>query len=198
MRLPLHRGLAVGMALLLSGCASLNPMTLVKLLSIDLLKTEPGVMAVAAVAPRELMLRTGDVRMELKLKSDDGAINIHETVYLEVAEMPGTLDIAYDRESQRVTMARVPRADFERLADAQKRGRAFRASGRKDGKGSLSIGVIDGCHSGELPQGELPVSIYIRTEAGGDFLPVLSNVDLRQVENGTVAARIRPCATASH
>ena len=110
--------------------------------------------------------------------------------------MPAARGVPFDRETQRVTMARVPRADFERLSVAQKRGRAFRESGRKDGKGSLSIGVQGGCHAGPLPEGELPVSIYIRTEPRVDYLPVLSGVDLRQVEEGAVAARIRPCAEA--
>ena len=83
---------------------------------------------------------------------------------------------------------------MERLANAQKKARAFRDAGRKDGKGTMSVGVAGGCTDRPLPEGALPVSIYLKTERGGDYLPVITAADLRQIDNGSVAAKILPCA----
>ena len=189
----LIRCLPVLPALLLAGCASLNPVTLAKLARLDMLEADPGAIVVAAVAPTSIRLSTGDVKLTLKLDSDDPDWVINEVVLLEVAALTGADQVSHDLQTQNVTMARVPQDDLERLANAQKKARAFKTAGRKDGKGSLSVGVSGGCIQGALPDGPLEVSIYLKTERGGEFLPVINALDLRKIDNGALVAKILPC-----
>jgi hypothetical protein len=187
--------LALSVLLLsLTACASVNPAGLARLAALDPLSADSGQIAVAARLPLALKLRTGDLIMVIKTDGVGGSDKIDETFYLVVADAAsGDAGVIAPKAGERLQTARVAAVDIARLEAAQAKARAIKASGKRQGKGSLSIAVKGGCKTAELGKKPLIMNLFMKTEESAGFYPVISSFDLRRQFGNDLLAKLEPC-----
>ncbi len=187
------RGGSLIFALVTTGCASIMPSALLKLAAMDPLAADPAVLSIAAVMPAALKLRTGDVFLELSLNAPAPYGPVHEVVPLEIVDggrMPG---IVASPRFEHVQQARVATADVERLSAALAKARAYRATGARDGKGSISVTIRGGCRAGAISGGSLTAAIYMRLKPDEKVFPVTTALDLRKLLGDEAVGRLPAC-----
>jgi hypothetical protein len=178
--------------LALSACASLNPMALTRLAGLDPLQIAPEQMSVAAVMPVPLKLRTGDVVLHFAMDAPPPYGPINEKLPLEIVAGDNAPGVSASPSFERVQVARVAQADMARLAAAQAKARAFKATGRKDGKGSISVTIAGGCRDGAINPGALAVEIFMRSKADEQYF-LVSSVNLRKLLSDDAIEKLPLC-----
>ncbi|MBB6465486.1 hypothetical protein HNQ96_001344 [Aminobacter lissarensis] len=181
--------------LALSACGSLNPMALTKLAGLSPLEIAPEQISVAAVMPIPLRLRTGDVVLHFVMDAPAPYGPIDEKLPLEIVAGDNAPGVSASPSFERIQVARVAAADRARLAAAQAKARAFKATGRKDGKGSISVTIAGGCRDGAVNPGALSAEIYMRSNLDEQYFQ-LSSVNLRKLLPEDALARLPLCEDA--
>lgn len=176
----------------LSACASLNPMALTKLVGLNPLEIPPEQMSVAAVMPVPLKLRTGDVVLHFAMDAPAPYGPVNETLPLEIVAGDNAPGVAASPSFERIQVARVAQADVARLAAAQAKARAFQATGRKDGKGSISVTISGGCRDGAINRGALVAELYMRSKPDEQYF-LMSSLDLRKLLPEEAIAKLPMC-----
>ena len=178
----------------LSACASVNPVGLAKLAAMDPLSADPQQISVAARLPESLRLRTGDLIMVVKTDGVTGPGAIDETFYLAVADAaPGDAGLVIPEDGERLQTARVAPGDIERLRATQAKARTLKAAGTAKGKGSLTVSTRGGCKTGEFGDERLVMNLFMQTETGGEWFPVVSALDLRRALDDEMLDKIPAC-----
>lgn len=168
--------LLVGLLALGVGCASI-PMAL---MFNDPLSIDPGVfrMAVTGEAP-------------LKLKKKGAQLTLSYTVSTPTTYVPESFEERYDfeedtspfqdealKKEKEVHVYRLEPQAAKALRIWQEKLKQHRAAGG-DGKGSMAIGLSQGCRKGSLPQGPVYVGLYGKTQANAGFFLLAPRFDLR-------------------
>lgn len=179
--------------LALSACASLSPMALTKLVGLDPLEIAPEQMSVAAVMPVPLRLRTGDVVLSFVMDAPAPYGPVNETLPLEIVAGDNASGVSASPSFERIQIARVAQADVARLAAAQAKARAFRATGRKDGNGSISVKITGGCRDGAINRGPLTAELYMRSKPDEQYFPLMSSVNLRKLLSDEAIEKLPLC-----
>jgi hypothetical protein len=179
--------------MMLSACASLSPTAMVKLAGTDPLTVDPEKLSVAAVMPVPLKLRTGDVVLSFVLDAPAPYGPVNETIPLEIIAGERTAGVPASPSFERVQIARVAQADVARLAAAQAKARAFRETGRKDGKGSISVTITGGCRDGRIGDAAMVASIFMRSAPDEKYFPLVSSVNLRKLVGEAAVQNIPLC-----
>lgn len=142
---------------------------------------DPAGIRVSAHFPRGLRAVPGGTRLIIAFADGRPSESFVLATAAEAPPPPGP--------TQEAAVFRLAEADLPRLRDVQ----AAIAAGRTQGPrvhGSLSVSA-DLCHPGAMPEGRLPASTHLRTESGGEWVPVVLNFDLRRI--GDLPARIPLC-----
>jgi hypothetical protein len=189
-----HKPVLAAALLSLASCASVNPIGLAKLAAMDPLTADPAQLSVAARLPEALKLRTGDLVLTMKSDGAQGADAIDETFLLDVKDAKaGEAGVIMPEAGERLQTARVAPADIERLRVTQAKASAMRAARGKKGKGSISVNARGACRTGDLPAGALNLNIFMASEKGGSWFPVVSDLDVRKALGADVLAKIEAC-----
>lgn len=176
----------------LTACASLSPMALTKLVGLNPLDIAPEQMSVAAVMPVPLKLRTGDVVLHFAMDAPAPYGPVNETLPLEIVAGDNAPGVSASPSFERIQVARIAQADVARLAAAQAKARAFQATGRKDGHGSISVTISGGCRDGAINPGALVAELYMRSKPDEDYFR-MSSVNLRKLLPAAAIAKLPMC-----
>ncbi|MCX8567430.1 MULTISPECIES: hypothetical protein [Hyphomicrobiales] len=176
----------------LTACASLSPMALTKLVGLNPLDIAPEQMSVAAVMPVPLKLRTGDVVLHFAMDAPAPYGPVNETLPLEIVAGDNAPGVSASPSFERIQVARIAQADVARLAAAQAKARAFQATGRKDGHGSISVTISGGCRDGAINPGALVAELYMRSKPDEDYFR-MSSVNLRKLLPADAIAKLPMC-----
>lgn len=180
-------------ALVAAGCASITPSALVRLASMDPLAADPAVLGIAAVMPASLKLRNGDVVLDFSMEAPAPYGPVHEVVPLEIVDGGATPGVIASPSFEHIQQARIARADVDRLSAGLAKARAFRATGRRDGKGSITVTIRGGCRAGAVGGGPLVAAIHMRSKPGEKFFPLTTSIDLRKLLGDAAIAKLPAC-----
>ncbi len=189
----ISHGCMLVVALAVGGCASVAPSALFKLAALDPLSADPEVLAIAAVMPAALKLRTGDVVLDFSFQPPAPGGSVHEAVPLEIVDGDKATGVVASPSFEHVQQARVAAKDVERLAAGLAKARAYRETGRRDGKGSISVTIKGGCRAGATRDGSLTAAIYMRVKPGEKFFPLTTAINLRELLGNDAIARLPAC-----
>ncbi|WP_044006221.1 hypothetical protein [Jannaschia sp. CCS1] len=162
--------------LALTGCLSVNPVTLLRLAALDPLTADPTGMAVQMDLPDGVGVTDGSAFVRLQAETEGGAQFDEVFALVASAQQVWRID---PNEQDRFRAAQARAAAWERAAPDATNG-SFGAS-------------FSPCRLGEGPAEDAFVSINIQLEPEASFLPLLSEVPiLSLVEEGDMEA-LRPC-----
>lgn len=160
----------------ISGCVTLNPVTLVRLATLNPINADPGAIAVQLTLPDGVGVAEGSAVMTL------------ETTFAEGEEVMGRFEL----EGLPEGVWRVAREDREELRALQMRVIAAEEADPDAVNGSFSVG-FEACTLGNGPQEDARFSIAIQLEVSGDFLPLVNNARVSEVYGEEYIATLEPC-----
>lgn len=177
--------------LVLGGCAKVPLSTMLTLATLDQNSADPAGFGAAVRQPLGLATRPGGVKLTLTIeRSGKPEAEVRSFIMEEVRDPAeiSKLD-QYRRRSDTLTVYRLSGADASAMRQLQNSVRTA------EGSGSINIGVsADACTRQPLPVGPIPVSTYLKVDAGGAYLPVLVDIDLRaEVGEAALAEHVPPC-----
>lgn len=175
----------------LPACASLGPVAMTRLASLDPLEIAPEHVSVAVVMPVPLRLRTGDVVLHFTMDTPASLGPIDEKLPLEIVAGEGAAGVPASPSFERIQIARVAQADLPRLTAAQARARAFKATGGESG-GGITATIAGGCRDGAINPGALDIEIFMRSKADERYFRV-SSIDLRKLLPESALAALPAC-----
>ena len=157
-------------ALMLSACTSIVPSTIMQLNGLSPTTADPAGFEIAVDLPDGLDIRPGTARLTFAVaRSDTGAAQ--------------TGTFVLERREGSVTSFRVAPDDLSALRALQATARAWKAENPNATSGSLGLNVSP-CKRGAGPANDARVSVAIRMEQDGAFLPL--------VRNGPISAVAEP------
>lgn len=186
----MSRRMILAAVLALAGCASMNPMTVLRLSQLDPLTADPNAIAVGLVLPKGLAVPPGGAKMVVTVQRDDTGAKRSVEAVLQQSQAVTGIAVA---EGQELRLFKLSAADATRLRAMQQEAALWQAEVPKGQRhGSFSVGA-EGCLTAGALESDAEISILIRTEAGGDFLPLLSGVGLRQGLGDKAFDALGPC-----
>ena len=162
-------------ALGVMGCVSLNPVTMVRLATLNPMEADPGVIAVELVLPDGIDVVDGSAAMTIS------------ATFAETEEEVSRFALARSGDVWRIASA-----DQEALRDLQARVRAQRQADPDAVSGSLSVG-FEPCVQAPGPAEDARVSINIQLDADGGFLPLINGARISEMFSDDEIASPEPC-----
>ncbi len=148
----------------LAGCVTLNPVTMVRLATMNPLDADPGAIAVQLALPEGVGTVDGSAALTIQMAFADGE---------EVSER-------FELEDLPEGVWRVARADREALRALQARAVVAEEADRDGTNGSFSVG-FQPCAMGYGPGVGARFSIAIQLEIGGRFLPLVNGARISDI-----------------
>ena len=174
----------------LAGCSHMPVTSMVKLARVDFETSDPAQLRAAIKLPRTLRARPNGVALRIAVQVGRGPEEARDFMLREIPE-PAELTREAGAGSH-IFAYRIDDADLARLAAFRTDLIAKKSSGQK---GSISISVRpQACKVGELPDGPITFSTYLRTAETKEYVALARDVDLRSiVSNAAVVAEIPRC-----
>jgi hypothetical protein len=176
-RFLLHPLLRVLMMLAMSGCSHMPVTSMVKLARIDFETTDPAQLRAAIKLPRALRPQPNGVALRLAVQVGRAPEEARDFV---LRELPEPAELMRESGADSHTFAyRIDDSDLVRLKAFRSELIAKKSSGQR---GSISISVRpQACKSGELPDGSIYFTTYLRTAETKDYVALARDVDLRSI-----------------
>lgn len=160
----------------LAGCVSLNPVTLVRLATVNPIEADPGAIAVQLVLPEGIGVAEGTAAM---------------TISARFAETEEGLDERFELENTG-DVWRVARADQDALRALQRRVTLEEEADPDNASGSFAVG-FEPCIWGNGPSADARFSIAIQLDEGGGFLPLINNARIADLYDDDDIAAVGSC-----
>jgi hypothetical protein len=170
--------------------------SMVKLARVDFETSDPAQLRAAIKLPRTLRPRPNGVALRIAVQVGRAPEEASDFMLRELPE-PAELTREAGADSH-IFAYRIDDADLARLAAFRAELIARKSSAQSSGqKGSISISVRpQACKAGELPDGPLYFTTYLRTAETKNYVALARDVDLRLiVPNAAVVAEIPRCGS---
>ncbi|WP_026599834.1 hypothetical protein [Methylosinus sp. sav-2] len=173
--------LAPALLAMLGGCGHIPVSTLWALRGLDASTLSPERLRAAVRVPDALEPRPDGVTLEIGWWRDgrESEKRIVKFVLRETKSSADVEPLAGERKAgTRIHAFRVDPADIEKIRALQTETRAEMAKGGGKTHGTLGIGA-EACRRGDLPEGPVMMTTFIRAGVERDYLTLLDGVDLR-------------------
>lgn len=181
-------------ALLLSACTAIPVKTMYKLATTDPMQVDPQVIRTAARMPNWLKPQPNGAKLFLSMQVENAPKPIKETFILQAIpvslaqkELSAETKQGFDLYAYRINPDDLPRVQAFRESFKAKKSAGVKV------KGSIEASV-DACHQGELLEGPILLSNYLRLDNETGYMPVLKDYDLREkVDQKGLEKFLPPC-----
>lgn len=175
--------------LALTGCSHMPVTSMVRLARIDFETTDPAQLRAAIKLPRSLRAQPNGVLLRIAVQVGRAPEEARDFV---LRELPEPAELAREASGgSRVFAYRIDDSDLIRLKAFRSELIAKKSSGQK---GSISISVRpQACKVGELAEGPVYFTTYLRTAETQDYVPLARDVDLRSIVPDAAVAGIPRC-----
>jgi hypothetical protein len=188
----LHSFPPILLMLAMAGCSHMPVTSMVKLARVDFETSDPVQLRAAIKLPRTLRPRPNGVALRIAVQVGRAPEEARDFI---LREMPEPAELTREASADSHIFAyRIDDSDLARLAAFRAELIAKKSSGQK---GSISISVRpQACKAGELADGPVYFTTYLRTAETKDYVALARDVDLRSiVPNAAVVAEIPRCGS---
>lgn len=184
--------LCLVLAIAVTGCGHMPITSMVKLARVDLETSDPTQLRAAIKLPRALRPRPNGMVLRIAVRVGNAP---EESRDFLLREQPDPAELAREANAgSHVFAYRIDDADIPRLIAFRTELIAKKNSGRG---GSITIAIQpQACQIGELPQGPVYFTTYLRTAETGEYVTLARDVDLRAlVQARSIVEAIPRCAS---
>jgi hypothetical protein len=196
LRFPLHFLLRALAMLAISGCSHMPVTSMVKLARIDFETSDPAQLRAAIKLPRTLRPRPNGIALRIAVQVGRAPEEARDFMLRELPE-PAELTREAGADSH-IFAYRIDDSDLARLKAFRSELIAKKTAAQSSGqKGSISISVRpQACKAGELAEGPVYFTTYLRTAETKDYVALARDVDLRSIApDPAIVAGIPRCGS---
>lgn len=165
----------------LAGCGHMPVSTMWALRGFDATTVDPAQLRAAIRIPDTLEPQPSGVTLNIGWRREGGEPHEAKFILKETTEPADLAPLAGEkRPGTRIRAFRVDPADIPKIKALQAQAIEEKARGGGKSHGSFGVGA-EACRRGELAEGPLPMTTFLRFEGQGPYLTVLKNVDLRSL-----------------
>jgi hypothetical protein len=195
-RFLLHCLLRVLPMLAMAGCSHMPVTSMVKLARVDFETSDPAQLRAAIKLPRTLRPQANGVALRIVVQVGRAPEEARDFV---LREMPEPAELTREAGAgSHIFAYRIDDSDLGRFKAFRSELIARKSAAQNSGqKGSISISVRpQACKAGELADGPVYFTTYLRTVETKDYVALARDVDLRSiVPNAAVVAEIPRCGS---
>jgi hypothetical protein len=180
--------------LAMAGCSHMPVTSMVKLARVDFETSDPAQLRAAIKLPRTLRPQPNGVALRIAVQVGRAPAEARDFMLRELPE-PAELTREAGTDSH-IFAYRIDDSDLARFKAFRSELIARKSAAQSSGqKGSISISVLpQACKAGELADGPVYFTTYLRTAETKDYVPLARDVDLRSiVPNAAIVAEIPRC-----
>lgn len=178
-------GLLLLPMLALSGCSSMPLSTMYKMAQMNPLEVAPEQLLVAVTSPQDIGVRSGDVALSMKFRSDVPEMNFNYRFFVQVDK---TYTVPTELQSElaatdKITVLRLSDSDAKQMRDALAKIRAYRQD-HDEGAGSMNLELVSACSLTTIVDTKAELSLYLKLNTNEAFFPFLEDLavgDLQQL-----------------
>ena len=169
------------MMLAMAGCSHMPVTSMVKLARVDFETSDPAQLRAAIKLPRTLRPQPNGVALRIAVQVGRAPEEARDFMLRELPE-PAELTREAGADSH-IFAYRIDDSDLARLKTFRSELIARKSSAQSSGqKGSISISVRpQACKAGELADGPVYFTTYLRTAETKDYVALARDVDLRSI-----------------
>ncbi|MGQ0685992.1 hypothetical protein [Bradyrhizobium sp.] len=175
----------------LACCGHVPVTSMVKLARVDFETSDPAQLRAAIKLPRSLRARPNGVALRITVRVERTPEQARDFVLRELSAPP---ELAREADAHSHVFAyRIDEADLPGFTAFRAELIAKKSSGQH---GSVSISIQpQACKTGELPEGPIYLTTYLRTAETGDYVALARDLDLRTISpDHAIVDRIPRCA----
>lgn len=184
-----------GLTTLLAACSHMPVTTMWALRSFDAAKVDPSALRAAVRLPDSFEPRRSGVTLTVGWWRDGEEKHEAKFILKETTAPDDLAPLADERKpGTRLFAYRVDPADYAEIRKRQKEFLDEKARVPSKTHGAFGVGA-EACRRGELADGPILTTSFLRMQAGGPYLTLLKNVDLREAvtKENPLEALLPPC-----
>lgn len=168
----------------LTACSSIPLTTMVKLMNLNPLTTNPKKLLVAVTGDEDIEITSGDVVLDFSFRTDDPNVSFNHhfpvVTYPNYA-VPSELQDEID-SGERITIMHLSDTDAATMLADQQTIKRYREKHENGGAGSINVRLVSACsNSREAPENS-ELNVYLKTENDTEFFLFLEDIDLESLD----------------
>jgi hypothetical protein len=168
-------------ALVLSACGHVPVSTIWALRNLDAITLDPALLRAAVRVPDTLQPQPDGVKLEIGWWRDGEEDRKHNAKFVlqETTSADDTAPLVFERKAgMRVYVYRVDPADIPGIRALQAQAKDEKAKNPGKTHGTFGFGA-DACRKGQLAEGPVLMTTFLRLDSERGYLPVVKDLDLR-------------------
>ncbi|MGM7447414.1 hypothetical protein ACP7H9_02730 [Idiomarina sp. ST20R2A10] len=167
-----------------ASCSNIPLSTMIKMMNLNPLETDPKQLVVAVVAPDGVNVQDGDVVIDFNFRTDDPSTSFDHHFPVIINEDYAVPDnLKEDIEgNERITVMQLSKEDAQTMAEGQQMVKDYRENNEKGGAGSMNVRLVSACRDENFSWGNSELNVYLKTQDDEDFFLFLEDMDVTKLD----------------
>ena len=169
---------------LVTACSNIPLSTMIKMMNLNPLETDPKQLVVAVVAPDGVNVQDGDVVIDFNFRTDDPSTSFDHHFPVIINEgyaVPDNLKEDIE-ENEKITVLQLSKEDAQTMAEGQQMVKDYRENNEKGGAGSMNVRLVSACRDENFSWGNSELNVYLKTQDDEDFFLFLEDMDVTKLD----------------
>mgnify|MGYP000704644558 FL=1 len=169
---------------LATACSNIPLSTMIKLMDLNPLETDPKQLVVAVKAPEGVDVRDGDVVIDFDFRTDDPEYSFSHNFPVIINDdylVPDNLKEDIE-ENEKITVLQLSKEDAQTMAEGQKMVKDYSENNEKGGAGSMNVRLVSACRDENFSWGNSELNVYLKTQDDEDFFLFLEDMDVTKLD----------------
>lgn len=169
---------------LVTACSNIPLSTMIKMMNLNPLETDPEQLTVAVKAPQGVNVRDGDVIIDFNFRTDDpnSSFDHHFPVIInEDYAIPDSLKEDIEK-NEKIMVMHLSKEDAQTMAEGQQMVKDYREKNEKVGAGSMNVRLVSACRDENFSWGNSELNVYLKTQDDEDFFLFLEDMDVTKLD----------------
>ncbi|MDV6315333.1 hypothetical protein RBK99_02935 [Idiomarina sp. HP20-50] len=170
--------------ILVASCTNIPLSTMIKMMKLNPLETDPQQLVVAVVAPDGVNVRDGDIVIDFSFRADEPNVSFEyhfPVIVNDDYSVPDSLkeDV---QDNEKIMIMQLSKEDAQTMAKGQQTVKDYRKNNEKGGAGSMNVRLVSACRNNEFSWGNSELNVYLKTQDAENFFLFLEDMDVTKLE----------------
>lgn len=169
---------------LLASCSNIPLTTMMKLMNLNPLKTDPEQLVVAVKTPKGVDVRDGDIVIDFSFRTDDPDVSFSHNFPVIINDnyvIPDNLKEDIE-DNEKITIMQLSQQDAQTMYKGQQAVKDYRRKHENGGAGSMNVRLVSACRDNSFSWSNSELDVYLKTQDDEDFFLFLEDMDITKLE----------------
>lgn len=176
--------LLVSILTLATACSNIPLTTMMKLMNLNPLETDPKQLVVAVVTPEGVNVRDGDIVIDFSFRTGDPSTSFDHNFPVVINAdyaVPDSLKEDID-DNEKITVMQLAEKDALTMYEGQQAVKEYRRKHENGGAGSMDVRLVSACRDNNFSRSNSKLNVYLKTQDDEDFFLFLEDMDITKLD----------------